>query len=376
MPDVEKNATSGNIEIKETDADGSVREKEVRTAGDRRAEPRDPSQEQHKDEIIDKEGGSERVKHVSESGKDRSHSKHAKARTEPRESFEEAVEESSQREKIMPSSILEKGIIYFFTRNRVGVDDAESISDLQRTYFVLRPLPMGAELGNGAIEDLQNNRLLALPKKKFLKSHRDRFMAFVEKANTTVQDLKENFLQGSDYTTQTAGARHNQPVTPVGEGVYTITCTDASTHLAYMLTIPSKLGEVQEELGLRSRGGFVVSVKNPEKPGPASARLPQKPDFPKGILQEFRGLAWVKMLPEYSNYVNAHILLIGEGTEGSVGKALEPTLEDQKNQKETPMAVMEKLEHEDELRVQHLHGDDSVFDDLKISKDYPKVLTA
>ena len=54
----------------------------------------------------------------------------------------------------MPSSILEKGIIYFFIRNRVDVNDAESVSDLQRIYFVLRPLPKGAKLGDGAIEDL------------------------------------------------------------------------------------------------------------------------------------------------------------------------------------------------------------------------------
>lgn len=119
----------------------------------------------------------------------------------------------------MPSSILEKGIIYFFIRNRVGVNDAESISDLQRTYFVLRPLPKGAKLGDRAIEDLQNNRLLVLPKKTFPKSHRDHFIAFVEKANTTVQDLQESVFQGSDYTAQTTDTRYNQPVMPVSEGV-------------------------------------------------------------------------------------------------------------------------------------------------------------
>jgi uroporphyrinogen-III synthase len=75
-------------------------------------------------------------------------------RTKPKESSNGVVGKSSQREKTMPSSILEKGIIYFFIRNRVGVNDAESVSDLQRIYFVLRPLPKGAKLGDGAIEDL------------------------------------------------------------------------------------------------------------------------------------------------------------------------------------------------------------------------------
>jgi hypothetical protein len=104
-----------------------------------------------------------------------------------------AIEESSQREKQIPSNILEKGLIYFFTRNRVGIDDADSVGDLQRTFFVLRPLPAGAKLGDGAIPDLENNRLFALPKKTFPKSHNDRFMAFVEKSNSTIQDLKDNF---------------------------------------------------------------------------------------------------------------------------------------------------------------------------------------
>jgi hypothetical protein len=108
---------------------------------------------------------------------------------------EGAIEQSSQREKQVPSNILEKGLIYFFTRNRVGIDDADSVGDLQRTFFVLRPLPTGAKLGDGAIPDLKNNRLFALPKKTFPKSHNDRFMAFVEKANTSIQDLKDNFCK-------------------------------------------------------------------------------------------------------------------------------------------------------------------------------------
>jgi len=163
------------------------------------------------------------------------------------ESNGDAVQESSQRKQDMPSNILEKGLIYFFTRNRVGIDDAESVGDLQRTFFVLRPLPTGAKLGDGAIPDMKNNRLFALPKKAFPKSHNDRFMSFVEKANTTIQDLKNNFFGGSEYETKTQGTRRVDPVTPVAEGVYAITRTeDRTTHLVYSTTIPSDLGEIQE----------------------------------------------------------------------------------------------------------------------------------
>lgn len=192
------------------------------------------------------------------------------------------IQQSSQREKKLPSSILEKGIVYFFTRKRVGIDDADSVGDLQRSYFVLRPLPANAKLGDGPLPESKNNRLFALPKKVFPKSHRDRFMTFVEKAQISIQELKDDFMKGSSYETKTAGTRHIEPVTTVAEGVYAITRTeDRTTHLVYAITIPAKLGEVQEDLGLRPQGSFIFSVKNPERSGPASANLPKGPDFPK-----------------------------------------------------------------------------------------------
>ncbi|KAK8242402.1 tetrapyrrole biosynthesis, uroporphyrinogen III synthase [Phyllosticta capitalensis] len=290
-----------------------------------------------------------------------------------------AVVESSEREKEQPSNILEKGIIYFFTRSRVGIDDPEGPEDLQRSYFVLRPLPKGAKLTDGAIEDTNNNRLFALPKKVLPKSHNDRFMAFVEKANASMAQLKDEFFAGSSHDTKTRGTQHQSPVTPLGEGVYAITETSGrSGHLAYMLTIPQELGEVQQEMGLRNKGSFAVSVKNPTRKGPANASLPQQPEFPDDLIDAFRGLAWIPVQPRFLNYANAQILLIGEGTDGDdVGKALDPKPKDEKNgDKKTPAEELEKLEHEDELRVQHLHGDDTVFDDLKLSSDeYPKVPT-
>ena len=107
------------------------------------------------------------------------------------------------------------------------------------------------------------------------------------------------------------------------------------------------------------------------------------------FIEEFRGLAWVEVKPKYLDYEYCQILLIGEKIE----KGVEPTTKDQKHDKDTPLEEIEKLEHEDELRVQHLHGkysaplcdnqvlnnssgDDSVYDDLKISKkEYPEVAT-
>lgn len=294
-----------------------------------------------------------------ESKEDDSADKNTKDATKNEAQGDGAIEESLQRKNKMPSNILEKGVVYFFTRNRVSVDEAESVGDLQRTFFVLRPLPTGAKLGDGAVQDLKNNRLFALPKKVFPKSHNDRFMAFVEKANSSIQDLKDNFFEGSDYNTQTQGTRHIDPVTPVAEGVYLITRTeDATTHLVYSITIPSEIGEVQEDLGIKGQGSFIISVKNPERGGPASASLPQKPNFSKEIIEEFRGLAWSEAKPKYLDHEYCQILLIGENTE----KAVEPTKKNEKHSKETPKEEIEQLEHEDELRVQHLKGRFLIFD--------------
>lgn len=157
------------------------------------------------------------------------------------------------------------------------------MQDLQRSYFVLRPLPPGGKLGDGVIEDTKNNRLLALPKKVWPKSAQDKFMVFVEQAKAPMTELKENFFQGSEYDTKTTGVRQAHPITPLGEGVYAITSTGnrGETHLAYMLTIPQEPGEMQEDVGIRSKGSFVMSLKNPEVKGPANATLPQTADFPK-----------------------------------------------------------------------------------------------
>lgn len=117
----------------------------------------------------------------------------------------DSLVEDSKREGTMPSSILEKGIIYFFFRGRVNIDEPQGVDDIARSYIVLRPLPIGAKLGDGHVEDPGNARLLALPKKILPKSKRDRFLAFVEKSKTSIKDLKENFIAGNDYATKTTG---------------------------------------------------------------------------------------------------------------------------------------------------------------------------
>ncbi len=59
--------------------------------------------------------------------------------------------------------------------------------------------------------------------------------------------------------------------------------------------------------------------------------------------------------PKHLDYENSQILIIGEGM-GEIGKAAEQSSKDEKHDKDTPLEEMEKLEHEDELRVEHLKG--------------------
>jgi hypothetical protein len=112
--------------------------------------------------------------------------------------------QDAERAAGMSSSILEKGIIYFFFRGRVGVDDPQGIEDVARSYIVLRPLPIGAKLGEGPLEDSGKARLLALPKKMLPKSKQDRFLMFVEKPSAFIKDLRDQFAS-NDYATKTSG---------------------------------------------------------------------------------------------------------------------------------------------------------------------------
>jgi hypothetical protein len=195
---------------------------------------------------------------------------------------DESAIKDGAREEETPSSILEKGIIYFFFRARVNVEEPQDTNDIARSYIVLRPIPHGAKIGDGPIGDDGNCcRLLALPKKILPLSGKDRFMVFVEKAKVSSKELKDQFMSASDYATKTAGTRHAPAATPTGEGIYAITTTGRESHLAYILTIPAELGEVQKDIGLRKHGSFVASIKNPEQKGPANARLPKGPDYPK-----------------------------------------------------------------------------------------------
>lgn len=158
--------------------------------------------------------------------------------------------------------------------------------------MILRPIPKDAKLGEGPIGDAGNSRLVAIPKKAFPQSGRERWIAFVEKTEVSFDQLRDEFLASNDYVTKTAGTRHSPAATPIAEGVYAIITTGRESHLAYMLTLPEELGEVQIEVGLKKKGSWIISTRNPQYPAPSNAQLPGGPEFSKEVSSKLTGSIW------------------------------------------------------------------------------------
>jgi hypothetical protein len=157
--------------------------------------------------------------------------------------------------------------------------------------------------------------------------------------------------------------------------VYALTTTGRESHLAYLLTIPEELGEVQKEMGLKDRGSFIISTRNPEYPPPGNARLPDAPEFSQEIKEEFAKRRWCPSNPKHLDVEGAQVLLIGES--GGLEKATEPEAGKDSGEGDAK-EELEKLEEEDEERMEGLGKDDSesIFKDLHASaKDYPKLAT-
>ncbi|KAL2865851.1 uncharacterized protein BJX67DRAFT_157154 [Aspergillus lucknowensis] len=291
---------------------------------------------------------------------------------------EAGMKTSREREEQIPSTILEKGIIYFFYRGRVNVREPQSIEDVARSFFVLRPTPLGAALEpeQGAADTGAKCRLLMLPKKKYPISGREREMSFVEKSGTSLKELQQNFIAGDSYETATRGTREVPEARPYAEGVYAITSTKKATHLVYHITLPEKLGEIQEDFGLSERGSWLLQSKNPKFPGPPYARLPQEPEFPERIQEKFKDYRWIPTEPELLEYPNAQLLMIGSAA-GDLGKAAKVEPGEKKPEEEQPEEEVIKMEDENEDRLETLGGDHAIYKDLgyHAQEKYPKLAT-
>lgn len=134
--------------------------------------------------------------------------------------------------------------------------------------------------------------------------------------------------------------------TPIAEGVYALTSTGNLSHLAYRITIPNDLGEIQEALGVYKQGSFVCSIKNPQAPGPANATIDDPAQYPESVMKKFGGRRWCPMQPEMLEYEGTQMLLIGEGV-GDAEKALQEQGKDRKDEdKVQPAEEVEQLGQE------------------------------
>lgn len=287
--------------------------------------------------------------------------------------------------------ILEKGIIYFFFRGRVrdktadgdgGADEEapRSVDDVARSHIALRPFRSDEPTSPSkqATDNIADSaRLLAVPKKFLPRTGRDRVMVMVEKGATNLATLRDT-LRGSDHETKTRGARHAPAAAPLAEGVYAMTSTGRESHLAYIVTLPEDLGEVQRAMGLKERGSFIVSTKSPKYEGPSYARFPQKPEYPDEVLKDFGSLRWLPSQPRHLDYPNTQLLLIGESSGLKKAIGMKRKKVESGGDEDSEAETLEELEDEDTKRMRHLAGDqsDAVFADLQLRADeYPKLKT-
>jgi len=293
-----------------------------------------------------------------------------KAQKTDRKDTEELLDKEKEQKnkntaKNKSAAILEKGIIYFFFRGRVEVEDPRSIEDIARSYIVLRPFPFDVKAGTNALDFSNKARLLVLPKKMLPKKHGTGFLAIVEKS-ASMQDLRQEF-SSSEYVTKASGTRHVPAATPVAEGVYTIISKSQRSHLVYQITFPS-IGEVQRDFGLFEKGSYIVSAKNPKFPGPSNMPVAHPPLYPESIQMKFRGLRWIPLTPKLLDYTNTQLLLIGEGL-----GVMRRTAELERDHEDLE-GEMKELAKED--RMAHLEEHDPVFTEMDlISQEHRKIQT-
>ena len=120
------------------------------------------------------------------------------------EEKEQKDKNTDENEPETASSILEKGIIYFFFKERVGVEEPQGIQDVARSYIVLRPISIDSKVETSSLNDSRHARLLVLPKKMLPKKHGRGFLAFVKTPASSLEDLREE-LSGREYDTKTRG---------------------------------------------------------------------------------------------------------------------------------------------------------------------------
>lgn len=216
---------------------------------------------------------------------------------------------------------LERGNVYFFYRPRVEEEEPEGKEDLQNLHLVLSPHG-GDDYRLGII----GRKRLPDPE-----ARQERMWGFVEMVTHDPKRIVDA-LGEEEYETKTRGTRHRPAARPAGEGVYRIVRHDDHTHLVYALELPDEPDEVQRELRVEEEASFILSIKNPEKPAPRNAGLPEEreADYPSDLADRFRDRRFAEAdPPRFLDYEGSQFVLISasEDVEAELGIELDPARE-------------------------------------------------
>lgn len=220
------------------------------------------------------------------------------------------------------------------------------------------------------------SRLCIVPKKVLPTSGRQRWIGFVEKGNEPWYKATGEDLEAREYETKTMGHRHIPDAIQVGEGMYALTKANRAANLVYILTEPKELGEVQVELGLKDRGYFTISTRNPVYPAPKGTGIQGGPKYPQEyvpdsiphagrskrkqltaprIMDDFQSRRWIPTQPRHLDHEKTQFLLIGH--KSGIQEAFKPDTK----------GASEKKPAEDEVTIKEepLEGEEDLMYDIK-----------
>jgi hypothetical protein len=213
--------------------------------------------------------------------------------------------------------IIESGDIFFFYRPKIDTEEVKDIEDVQRFYMVI----CNVINKNTKKNKNKNYRLFMLGSKKMpeivegTSGSEERNWALNILTTSNADEIHNELLLPTEYTTKTRGKRRLAAAQPAGEGKYSIIKHDGHTELAYILEIPEIPGSTQTEFEIKKEASYIVSVKNPEifMPGyDAFSKKDRKPSYPKHIKEKFGERRWINVDdPEILDYENTQLLLIG-----------------------------------------------------------------
>lgn len=223
----------------------------------------------------------------------------------------------------MPEQIktLEQGSIFFFYRPKVGEKHPSSESDIQRFYMILKP------------DQKDTFRLTIIGKKELPESSKSghrRYWGYTASVSDKPEQIRE-LLGPEHYDTKTRGERFSETARPAGEGIYRIVKHNGHTHLLYVLELPKKTGEVQDELNIEEQASYIITVKNPEKGSPgAGLQKNRNACYPESLQQKFGNKRFSELDPvDFLDYERAEFILIASSDDIKEELGIELKAEDE-----------------------------------------------